>query len=307
MARPRSEDALFAEAFDLAIALQDEPTPARVTAARDWRARSPAHAAVWAQVSEIHGMTGRIFADRRRAERGLSRRGFMAAAALGLGAAGAWRFAPGLIARARADAATGTAEISRLALPDGTEAVLAPETALGFDFAPDARGVTLLAGLGYFKVAPRPGLALPFVVRGRGAPLAEARDAEFEVEETEGARSLAVARGRVSLPGSGETLGAGEVARWRDSGGVAITHRPAAQVAGWRGGVAIAEEETVSALVARIARWRAGPVLVAPGLAGRRVSGVFDLGAPEAALEAVVRPLGGRARRIGPRILLSAG
>lgn len=300
-----AEEALFGEAFDLAIALQDGATPERLAAAREWRARSGAHAAVWARVAEIHGMTGRVLADQRRAERRLTRRGLIGGAALVLGAAGAWRFGPPLAARLRADAVTGTAEVRALALPDGSAAVLGPETALTLDFTPRRRRVGL-DGMGYFEVASDR-RAPPFAVTTPEGARAETGDAAFEVSGEGGVVTIAVARGEVTLGGGSLSLAGGESARITDGGASLLRGRSAAGIADWRGGVAVAEDETVASLVARIGRWRSGPVLVTPGIAGRSVSGVFDLTAPDAALDAVVRPLGGRVRRMGPVALVSAG
>lgn len=300
-----SNDALFAEAFDLAIALQDEPTPPRVAAVRAWRAQGPEYAAVWSRVAEIHGLAGHLLAERRRAERRTTRRRVLAGTALVLGAAGAWRIAGPELLRLRADATTGTGEMRTLTLPDGSAVVLGPETAVALDFGPERRGVTLLAGMGYFDVVADD--ALPFAVAAGGGPLAETTAAAFEVSEAEGALTVAVARGRLALAdlGGPVPLVPGDVARRTRRKTTIARERPVERVADWRAGITVADNETVSALVDRIARWRDGPVIVAPGLGERRVSGVFALDAPDAALDAVVRPLGGRVRRIGPLAVLS--
>lgn len=304
---PVDEDALFAEAFDIAIALQDEPTPERLAAARDWRERSPEHAAVWARVAEIHGMTGRVLADRRRDERRLGRRRLLAGAVIAIGAAGAWRYGPPFVDRLRADAATGTAEVRSLVLPDGSAAVLGPETALTLDFSPSRRRVGL-RGLGYFEVAPDTAAA-PFAVVAQGGLQAETVGAAFEVSGDGGTIAVAVARGRVDVAEARSAVALADGDMLRIAGGEAtvLRERPGAGLADWRGGVTVAEGETVASLVARIGRWRSGPVLVTPGIAARRVSGVFDLDSPDAALDAVVRPLGGRVRRMGPLAVISAG
>ncbi|PZQ48168.1 MAG: iron dicitrate transport regulator FecR [Rhodovulum sulfidophilum] len=305
MPRGPEADALFTEAFDLAILLQEAPTPERLAAARAWIARGPDHAAVWAEVMEIHGMAGSVLAGRRRARRAVTtRRAVLATGLAGLAAAGAWRLGPEALARLRADVTTATAEVRRLVLPDGTVAVLGPETALALAFSPAARGVRLLAGMGFFEVAPDPA-GRPFSVVA-GTTRTRAGDAAFEIRADQDPAFVAVARGEVALSGAAGTvtLGPGEAARGGPGGGLA---RLGTEVADWRSGIAVADEEPVAALAARIAPWRAGPVLVRPGIAGRRVSGVFDLTRPEAALDAVVRPFGGRVRRLGPVALLSAG
>ena len=77
--------------------------------------------------------------------------------------------------------------------------------------------------------------------------------------------------------------------------------RDASQIAAWRDGMIVAERETVSAVVAKIARWHRGRIMIAgPNFGSRRISGVFDLHDPVAALEAVVHPHGGKVRQISP-------
>jgi transmembrane sensor len=83
--------------------------------------------------------------------------------------------------------------------------------------------------------------------------------------------------------------------------------RDAAQIAAWRSGMMVAEREHVSALVARIARWQSGMVIVAdPSVGQRVVSGVFDLSNPTRALEAVVRPFGGKVHQVAPFLTVIA-
>jgi transmembrane sensor len=61
-------------------------------------------------------------------------------------------------------------------------------------------------------------------------------------------------------------------------------------------------------VVAQIARWHRGRVLIAdPGLAAAPVSGLFDLNDPDAALEAVVKPYGGKVRHISPWLTVLSG
>ena len=71
----------------------------------------------------------------------------------------------------------------------------------------------------------------------------------------------------------------------------------------------VVENRTVSEVAAEIGRWHPGSVAVVDsGLGARRVSGVFDLSDPAAALQAVVEPHGGRVRRLTRWLLvLDAG
>lgn len=68
------ERRLFREAADLAIRLQNDPSNAiSVDMVRNWVARGPLHAATWARVMEIHGMTGDILAGQNRTEKPAAR------------------------------------------------------------------------------------------------------------------------------------------------------------------------------------------------------------------------------------------
>ena len=77
---------LTEEAIDLAIRLQsDSGNPVAIEMVRNWRARGPDHERVWAKVARLHGATGKLLVERRKAERreslGLTRRNFMSSGA----------------------------------------------------------------------------------------------------------------------------------------------------------------------------------------------------------------------------------
>jgi transmembrane sensor len=302
---------LFREAADLAIRLQNDPAnPVSVKMVRAWVARSPTHEATWSKVAEIHGMTGQILAKERKAARGggLSRRNLVIGGAIGLSAAaaGTWGI-PRAILAAKADYMTATAEIRRVALSDGSAITLGPDSAVSLDYTDTRRGIDLMTGMAFFEVANDP--ARPFAVRC-GELTATALGAAFDVSNDAGFISVAVDHGvvKASAPGSelrlGEQLNVGDwitldVALQRIIRGT----RDASQIAAWRDGMIVADKETVSAMVAKIARWQRGSVVLAePSLGSRVVSGVFDLHDPTRALEAVVRPFGAKVRKVTPFI-----
>lgn len=302
---------LFREAADLAIRLQNDPgNPVAIEMVRAWAARSPEHQAAWARVAEIHGMTGKVLSRQREAadggQRGLSRRTFVLGGLIGLGAAaaGSWTL-PGALLYAEADYLTATGEIQRFELPDGSVLTLGPDSAVKVDYAASLRAIELLAGMAYFEVAKAP--ERPFAVRS-GVLTATAIGTAFDVSDDAGFISISVDEGVVearapdSQLSEGERLNAGD---WLtldpSSHGVTRGKREAAQIAAWRNGMIVAENETVAAMVAKIARWQPGKVIIAdPYLRSRVVSGVFDLRDPVRALEAVVRPFGAKLRRVTP-------
>lgn len=304
------ERLLFREAADLAIRLQNDPAnPVSLEMVRAWAARSPGHAAAWARVAQIHGMTGKVLGDQRKAgdsQGGLIRRTFIVGGVIGLGVAvaGTW-FGPEAIRHARADEATSTAEIRRITLADGSVITLGPDSTLAIHFSEDRREITLLDGMAFFEVAHD--AARPFCVRA-GAVSTTAIGTAFDVSSDGGYVTVSVDQGIVEVRGPNAAHGPGErlnVGDWitldPSAHKLARGVRDASQIAAWREGMVIAEGETVSAMVARIARWQPGRVVIAdPFLGSRIVSGVFDLSNPVRALEAVVRPFGAKVRRIGP-------
>ena len=304
------ERLLFREAADLAIRLQNDPANAvSLEMIRTWAARSPKHAAAWARVAQIHGMTGKVLGDQKKTTDGqgvLTRRTLMIGGVIGLGAAaaGTW-LGPEAIRHARADQATSTAEIRRVGLADGSVITLGPDSMVAIHYSEDRREITLLDGMAFFEVARDP--ARPFCVLS-GPVSATAIGTAFDVSSDGGSISVSVDQGIVEVRAPDAMLSPGErlsVGEWitldpalhKVSRGV----REASQIAAWREGMVIADGETVSAMVAKIARWQPGRVVIAdPFLGSRVVSGVFDLSDPLRALEAVVRPFGAKVRRIGP-------
>ncbi|WP_341990158.1 FecR domain-containing protein [Azorhizobium sp. AG788] len=309
MSEVPEERLLFREAADLAIRLQNDPAnPVSLEMVRAWNARSPGHAAAWARVAQIHGMTGKVLGDQRRAAEGdglLTRRNVIVGGLIGLGAAaGAW-LGPQAILYANADQVTSTAEIRRVALPDGSVMTLGPDSTVAFNFSETRRETTLLDGMAFFEVARDP--ERPFSVLS-GLVAATAIGTAFDVSSDGGYISVSVDQGIVDVRAPNSVLSQGQrlnVGDWiaLDPSLHKVTRgvREASQIAAWRDGMIIAEQETVSAMVAKIARWQPGRVVLAdPFLGSRVVSGVFDLSDPLRALEAVVRPFGAKVRRIGP-------
>lgn len=303
-------DRLFEEALDLIIRLQeDAKNPVANELIASWRARGPDHEAAWAEAAEIHGMAGKVIGERREAERPrsrVSRRNVILGGAAGVIAAGTGAlFAPELLLRARADHVTSTAELRRIGLPDGSLVMLGPDSAIKAQFTPAARSVELLAGMAFFEVSPD--ASRPFRVLA-GEMTATVLGTAFDISRDADALSVSVEHGLVETvvpaisPDRGEMLSQGD---WltldKNSLRVERGNRDAGLIAAWREGMIVAERETIASVVARIARWQPGRVMIAdPRFGMLRISGVFDLGDPLAAFEAAVHPHGGRVRRLSP-------
>lgn len=316
MTEAQAEDRrLFREAADLAIRLQNDPAnPVSIDMARRWVARSPRHEAAWARVAAIHGMTGKVLTEQRKTERktaengvaGISRRTLVVGGLIGAGVAAAGSLTvPGALLRARADHMTSTAEIRRITLSDGSELTLGPDSAVAIDFTDARRTIGLLAGMAYFDVSRD--ASRPFSVLS-GDLTATALGTAFDVSNDAGFVSVSVDHGAVEARAAdselrlAERLNPGDWITFNNSShAIARGTREASQIAAWREGMIVAERETVSAMVAKVARWQRGSVVMAdPSLGSRVVSGVFDLADPLGALEAVVRPFGAKVRTVTP-------
>lgn len=302
-------DRLLDEAIDLVIRLQNDPSnPISVEMVRGWRARSPLHEQAWLRVEKAHGASGVVLTHQKRMERraslGLTRRNFMIGGLVALGGGGlAYSVGLDLLLRARADFTTAKSEIRKITLPDGSVVTLGPESAIELSFHPDRRDINLLAGMGYFEVAPD--TSRPFSVFS-GTLRATALGTAFDVSKDAGILSVSVDHGLVETQAPASVLQGGarlEQGDWIvfDPSSQTLTRgsREPGEIASWRDKLIIAENETVSALVARIGRWIPGRIVMAdPFIGSQLVSGIYDLTDPVSALEAVVHPTGAHVRQI---------
>lgn len=298
-------DRLVSEAIDIVMRMQNDPgNPVPVEMARAWRARSDRHEEIWSRVSRIHGASGQLLSERRTAQKRVTRRnvlgGIMAVGGVaGLGSL----IVPGALMQARADYMTGVGEIRRIDLPDGSVATLGPRSALALAMSRDERRIDLLMGMCFFDVARDRGRT--FTVASGGVS-ATALGTSFDMSNDAGVVTMAVADGSVGVAvperAFSETLRL-EAGEWMayDTSSARLSRgvRRDGQIASWRDLAIVADREQVSTLVARISRWIPGKVVTAnPAIGTQRVSGLFDLNDPFAALEAAVHPTGARVRRL---------
>lgn len=305
-----NDDKLFEEALDLIIRVQGDPSnPVARELVQRWRARSAEHEAAWAEVAEIHGMAGQVLEDRRKAGGTATRRNVILGGAAGATILGAGAlFGPDLLTRARADHATSTGEVRKVTLADGTLVTLGPDSAIRTHFTPAARQVELLAGMAFFEVVKEAGR--PFQSRVDDLT-ATALGTAFDLSRDAQVVSVAVDHGLVEVALAGGRLPAERLAQgdWltldERTRAIGRGRRAADQIAAWRDGMIVADRETVAAVVARIARWQPGRVVIAdPRFGALRISGVFDASVPTMALEAVVQPHGGRVWQVSPWLTL---
>jgi transmembrane sensor len=79
-------------------------------------------------------------------------------------------------------------------------------------------------------------------------------------------------------------------------------------IAAWRNGKLVVEGVPVADVIEELDRHHTGVILLRdPVLGARRITGVFDLRAPDAALRALLRPYGGQILEITPYVLVVQG
>lgn len=309
------------------VALEDAPGD---TALRDrfeaWLDADPAHAEAWAETSEIYDMmaetpaAGQAHWTARAAgpqesrqelrHRGFARRGRIAvgAAALAVAACLAIVVLPSLLLRLEADHVTATAETRSVELPDGSTVRLAPDSAIAVEFSGTERRVRLVRGEAFFEVVPD--AAHPFRVAAEDMTTTVLGTA-FDVRLADECATVAVSHGSVAVdypnmtPPVSKRLAAGDWVRVKWGGEVSQGKTPPDQVAAWMQGMIVARDRSLASVVDDLRRYYRGAIVIADGgLGERRISGVYNIADPAAALAAMAGAHGATVHRISPWILV---
>lgn len=216
--------------------------------------------------------------------------------------------APSLERRIQADHITGTGETGHVRLEDGTTLHLAADSAVAIDFAAANRNVRLIAGQAFFDVAHD--AARPFSVTASDLTVT-VTGTRFAIAQNRQRVEVAVASGSVRVdldqrPSEAVSLEPGDrLALARASGDARFSRLPVQDIAAWRSGQLIAHNATLANVVEEIGRYHHGSIwLDEDSLAERRITGVFDLKSPAAALEAAVGVHGADVVTITPYFLV---
>jgi transmembrane sensor len=210
---------------------------------------------------------------------------------------------------AKPDYATAIGETRQVTLQDGTIVTLGGESALSVGYGPARRQVVLLKGEAFFEVAHD--ADRPFTVQAEGLT-AEDVGTAFDVDIEAKLLQVSVESGSVrvsyakgALPVA-ETLGAGDrLSLDRTTGSSTRDVESPTAVAGWRSGRLVVEDVPIERVVQTLRHYHVGYIWVRdPALAERRVSGVYDLGDPVAALKAAVEPHAGLVTQVTPYLLV---
>lgn len=206
---------------------------------------------------------------------------------------------------------TGTGTMQQIALADGSMISLAAGSALDTALSADRRGVILREGQAFFQVAPD--RQRPFVVSA-GAMTITVTGTAFDVQRQETETVVAVASGSVEVRiEGGETLSLkpGDRVRLAATSTAVQRDRVTPQELGlWRDGRLVVSNQPVVQVIETLRHHFHGLIVLedadgtGQALAGRAVTGVFDLRDPRTALETIARLHGGSVRQITPYVLV---
>jgi transmembrane sensor len=294
------------------IALQESPQDAELREAFDlWRDEAPEHARAWAETEEAGGLIAAAQALGRATKPRYRRLMVTAAAGLALAACIAAVLLPGPLVRWTSDFATTTAEVRTISLPDGSTATLGPESAIDIAFDDRHRLVRLLAGRAFFNVAHDAGK--PFTVSA-GQVDTTVTGTAFDVRRTEAGVEVGVQQGNVrvedsrAVPHVQETLTAGDWIQVGEDGAIIRLQRLSTQVAAWQQGQLVAIDRPVADVVEELRAYYDGRILLLDSaLAAKRVTGVYDLKDPAAALRALAAAHAAHVTALSGWILVLSG
>ncbi|MDE1146095.1 MAG: FecR domain-containing protein [Azospirillaceae bacterium] len=313
-------------ATDWLIRLQDDPdNPALRRRFEAWLAASPAHAAAWATTQRTSHMLSTVppshddrwapFVAAMRATPPTRRprpppKAWQAGIALAAAACLAFLAGPTAMLHLRADYITGTGQTRTITLADGSSVALAPESAISVTYGMGERRVDLLAGEAFFTVNHNPDR--PFRVTVGGVEAIDIGTA-FDIRRTAAGATIAVRQGSVRVDDAAttgqvsETLTAGQSLRITPGSAQRET-APPTQVAAWRQGQIIAQDQPMREIVDQIRPYYRGTILLTnQHLAGRPVTGVYNLADPIDALRGVAQAHGATVHQITPWLLLVSG
>lgn len=184
-------------------------------------------------------------------------------------------------------------------LEDGSTAVLDAGTALAVEFDGQRRHLRLLRGQAWFQVVHE---QRPFQVEAGGGQIRDIGTA-FSVSMRDTTVVTQVSEGVVDVrPGDGsvQRLHAGQARVFRDGRWLRpVQLEDLETMAPWRRGEVVIDDQPAAQAIADLARYRRAPVWVLGGQgADVRVSGLFHLQQPEAAIDAVAAQAGLRVQRL---------
>jgi transmembrane sensor len=249
----------------------------------------------WAGLDELRG-DPRLMRLREEARSAVGRRrtrrlagAIAASVVLALGGAALWQGGAYLLKQAAPQPTTYATRIGQtmsVSLPDGSLAVLDTNSELRAWSPRKERRLELVRGRAFFKVAKDP--TRPFVVRA-GEHSVTALGTQFDVDLRPKSFKVVLAEGRVRVRSNRSTAGPATsvdmnagyqlVAR---EGGWNLSRTDTRSAEGWVSGRLVFDDAPLGVIAAELNRYSVQPIVVAPEVAGRRMSAVLPAADPGA-------------------------
>ncbi len=274
------------------VRASEQPLDAQAQAEFDaWYHADASHAAAYDRLARVWRRMGEIDRGKLALRPTRKRRAVLALALLA--ATGiAWHtlqeFHPG------ADYASG-AEVLRVALPDGSTAVLDAHSAIAIDFGPDTRIVRLLAGRALFNAAPRVADGSAFTVATPDAS-ATALGTRYSVARGPDGTRVTVYLHRVAVQcqacadGQSLILDPGQSATV-SAAGLTPGDAPKESAPDWSQGLLAFNNASLPDAAAQLSRYTTKHILVLGDRAQRtHVSGTANIADPKRALALLLAP-----------------
>lgn len=294
------------------VELEDAPDDAALrTAFETWLREDPRHGSAWRKTLDMSGIVDRAYltGNDRHVTSGGSNDARAAthwrtAVRIAVAAAAAWLFLPNIVTTLRADELTGTAEVRTVTLADGSRIVLAPQSSVAVTMKRDRRTVRLLQGEAWFDVIHDP--HRPFLVAA-GTASVRVLGTAFDVRTSGVQTDVAVERGAVaaSLPGEPDIpvriIKVGQSVSLGVNGDATFHDIQPRHVAAWRHARGVFVDRPLGEVIGALRPWYRGHlVALGAGLERERVTGVYDLGDPDAALAALAKAHRMEIRKVTP-------
>ena len=195
--------------------------------------------------------------------------------------------------RWQADAITTTGETRIVALSDGSRIQLGTNSAVAYDYDAHSRGVRLLKGEAVFTVAAD--ASRPFRVDAGGGSTT-ALGTQFLVRRDGGATRIVVTEHKVQVRtnragGPAPIVQEGQAIRYGPDGIGAVTNLRADDAIAWTDNMLVFKDRPLDEVVSEIGRYHKGYLRVSGPARTLRVSGVFRIDDPDAAIEQLRRSL----------------
>lgn len=309
---------IWDEALDWLMRFNATPDDAALKAGHAaWLARGEAQRAAWSRAQKTWTLMGAIppahageWQTPVKAHPARHRRWLTRGAPAAIAAALLAFAVPGIVTWLRADHMTATGEIRSLTLADGSVVTLDTDSAIEVDFSAHRRAVTLLEGQAFFEVTADP--ARPFSVTADTVAVTVVGTG-FDVRRDPDSIAVGVVHGTVQVDYTGDgmpqprgRLTAGQQLYIDRTAGTAYhPDGTAAPIAAWREHDLVVDNATLASVIDELRRYYPGVIVVTDGaLASKRVTGVYDVSDPIAALRVALRPHGGTVETVTPLIAI---